>query len=45
MREKKSHDAITYSFPTASPKPTNFQRENREARITPLSNEQLKGKN
>lgn len=29
---------------TATPKPTDFQRENREVRITPLSNGQLKGR-
>lgn len=31
-------------LPTATPKPTDFQRENREVRITPMSNGQLKGR-
>lgn len=46
MKEKKSHNAMISSavLPTATPKPTDLQRENREVRITPMSNGQLKGR-
>lgn len=43
--KKKSHIMQWFAvLPTATPKPTAFQRENRRVRITPMSNGQLKGR-
>lgn len=44
-KKKKSHIMQWFAvLPTATPEPTDFQRENREVRITPMSNGQLKGR-